>query len=150
MRSDAKTVDDYMASLPDDRREALSRVREVVLANLPAGYEEVMNWGMITYQVPLEIEPDTYNGKPLMYAALASQKHHMALYLTAVYTDADTADAFRDAYRATGKKMDVGKSCVRFKSLDDLPLDLVGETIAATPVDAFVAKVGESPRQARG
>lgn len=139
VRSDSTTVDDYLAALPDDRREALEEVRDVVLANLPDGYEEAMNWGMITYQVPLAIEPDTYNGQPLMYAALASQKHHMALYLTSVYADDDEAASFREAYLATGKRLDMGKSCVRFKRLDDLPLDLIGETIAATPVEDFLA-----------
>ncbi|MGI9584813.1 MAG: DUF1801 domain-containing protein, partial [Acidimicrobiia bacterium] len=82
MRSDATSVDQYLAELPDDRRAAIETVRDTILANLPDGYEEAMNWGMITYQVPLATYPDTYNGKPLMYAALASQKHHMAVYLT--------------------------------------------------------------------
>lgn len=149
MRSDATSVDDYLASLPDDRRESLQRVRSVIRSNLPEGYEEVMNWGMISYQVPLEIEPDTYNGKPLMYAALASQKNHMALYLTAVYADLDAADRFREAYEATGKRLDMGKSCVRFRRVDDLPLDLLGDTIAATPVEEFVALVGHAPRKGR-
>ena len=87
MRSDAKTVDEYLRSLPDDRRHAIEQVRQVILTNLPNGYAEAMNWGMISYEVPLEVQPDTYNGQPLMYAALASQKHHMALYLTSVYSD---------------------------------------------------------------
>lgn len=146
VRSDATSVADYLASLPEDRREALEGARSVIRSNLPEGYEEVMNWGMITYQVPLEIEPDTYNGKPLMYAALASQKHHMAVYLTAVYADADAAERFREAYLATGKRLDMGKSCVRFRRLDDLPLDLLGDTIAATPVEEFVALVQASGR----
>ena len=115
------------------------------MSNLPDGYEEVMNWGMITYQVPLEIESDTYNGKPLMYAALASQKHHMAVYLTAVYADAARAEAFRRAYAETGKRMDIGRSCVRFRTLDDLPLGLLGETIRATPVEEFLEMVTRSP-----
>lgn len=149
MRSDAATVDEYLASLPDDRRAALEAVRAVVLANLPPGYEEAMNWGMITYQVPLAIEPDTYNGKPLMYAALASQKHHMAVYLTAVYADRESADRFQSRYLETGKRLDMGKSCIRFRDIDDLPLDLLGETIAATPVEDFVDLVGDAPRKAR-
>jgi len=147
MGSDASTVDEYLAALPDDRREALEAVREVVLANLPEGYEEAMNWGMITYQVPLSVEPDTYNGEPLMYAALASQKHHMALYLTSVYADEAASAGFREAYEATGKKLDMGKSCVRFKRLDDLPLELVGETIASTPLEEFVDLVAGSRRR---
>jgi uncharacterized protein YdhG (YjbR/CyaY superfamily) len=79
MYSDAKTVEKYLEELPEERRDALEAVRRTILEHLPDGYEEVMNWGMITYQVPLDVYPDTYNGKPLMYAALASQKRHMAL-----------------------------------------------------------------------
>ncbi len=148
MRSEATTVDEYLAELPDDRREAIQTVREAILANLPDGYEEAMNWGMITYQVPLETYPDTYNGQPLMYAALASQKNHMAVYLTSVYAIPGKAEAFEAAYRATGKRYDMGKSCVRFRTLEDLPLDLIGETIAALDVETFISDV-EQGRKAR-
>ena len=141
MRSDADTVEEYLASLPEERREAIEVVRNEILANLPEGYEEAMNWGMISYQVPLERYPDTYNGEPLMYAALANQKNHMAVYLTAVYAEEESRDAFLEAYRATGKKLDVGRSCVRFKRLDDLPVDLIGKAVAATEVDRFVTEV---------
>jgi uncharacterized protein YdhG (YjbR/CyaY superfamily) len=139
MRSEAVTVDEYLAELPAERRAAIARVRDEIVTNLPAGYEEVMNWGMITYQVPLTTYPDTYNGKPLMYAALASQKNHMAVYLTAVYADEETRDDFLDSYRATGKRLDMGKSCVRFRSLDDLPVELIGEAIASCDLDSFIA-----------
>ncbi len=148
MRSEATTVDEYLAELPDDRREAIQTVREAILANLPDGYEEAMNWGMITYQVPLDTYPDTYNGRPLMYAALASQKNHMAVYLTSVYAIPGKAEAFEAAYRATGKRYDMGKSCVRFRTLEDLPLDLIGETIAALDVETFISDV-EQGRKAR-
>ena len=141
MRSSADTVAQYLNELPDDRRAALETVRKVILDNLPQGYEEVMNWGMITYQVPLETYPDTYNKKPLMYAALASQKHHMAIYLTGIYMDDETYQKFESAYRATGKRFDVGKSCVRFRNLEDLPLALIGESIALFEVNAFVGHV---------
>ncbi len=138
MRSEATSVDQYLAELPDDRRDAIDAVRDTILENLPEGYEEAMNWGMITYQVPLATYPDTYNGKPLMYAALASQKNHMAVYLTAVYADESMRDDFLDRYRATGKRLDVGRSCVRFRKLDDLPVDLIGEAVALMDVDTFV------------
>ena len=144
MRSEATTIDQYLAELPDERRVAIETVRDTIIENLPIGYEEAMNWGMITYQVPLETFPDTYNGKPLMYAALASQKNHMAVYLTSVYAMPDKADEFEAAYRATGKRYDGGKSCVRFRKLDDLPLDLIGETIAAIDVETFVTEVEEA------
>ena len=99
---------------------------------------------MITYQVPIETFPDTYNGKPLMYAALASQKNHMAVYLTGVYSLPGQAEEFEAAYRATGKRYDMGKSCVRFRKLDDLPLELIGETIAAIDLETFVADVEDA------
>ena len=139
MRSDAATVDEYLAELPADRRDAIVIVRDEILSNLPDGYEEAMNWGMITYQVPLESYPDTYNGQPLMYAALANQKNHMAVYLTAVYADEETREGFLDSYRETGKRLDLGKSCVRFRRLDDLPVELIGEAIASCDLDAFIA-----------
>ena len=95
MQSKAKTVEDYLAQLDDSRRDAISTVRKVVLENLPNGYEEMMLFGMITYAVPLSVVPDTYNKQPLMYAALASQKRHMALYLTNVYGDESVENWFR-------------------------------------------------------
>lgn len=139
MRSDATTVEDYLAELPADRLEAIEAVREVILDHLPAGYEESMNWGMISYQVPLERYPDTYNGQPLMLAALASQKQYMTVYLTGVYADQESRERFLDAYRATGKRLDIGQSCVRFRSLDDLPVELIGEAISEFEVDEFIA-----------
>ena len=141
MRSSALTVTQYLSELPVDRRPAIEAVRQIILENLPAGYEEVMNWGMITYQVPLETFSDTYNGKPLMYAALALQKNHMAVYLTGIYMDDEARQRFEEAYRATGKRYDVGKSCVRFRRLDDLPLPLIGESIASLDVEEFIERV---------
>lgn len=143
MQSSASTVAQYLSELPADRRVAIEAVRQTILANLPAGYEEAMNWGMISYQVPLQRYPDTYNGKPLMYAALASQKNHMAVYLTANYGNDEARHRFEAAYRATGKRYDVGKSCVRFRKLDDLPLALIGESIARFSVEEFIARVEE-------
>ena len=141
MQSDATSVAQYLAELPADRRAAIEAVRQTILANLPDGYEEAMNWGMIVYQVPLDRYPNTYNGQPLAYAALASQKNHMAVYLTGIYADDETRQAFEAAYRATGKRYDVGKSCVRFRKLDDLPLALIGESVAHFGVDEFIAQV---------
>jgi len=149
MRSEATTVDQYLAELPADRREAIAAVRSVILEKLPEGYEESMKWGMITYQVPLATYPDTYNKQPLMFAALASQKNHMAVYLSGIYISDEARDEFEAAYRETGKRFDVGKSCVRFKKLDDLPLELIGETIAAIPVDRLIQRFEESGGSAR-
>ena len=138
MQSKAPTIQEYLNSLPEDRREQITQVRNIIVENLPEGYEEVMNWGMITYEVPLSICPDTYNKKPLMYAALASQKHHMAVYLSGVYSNDKLREQFEEEYRATGKKMDMGKSCVRFRKIDNLPLDLIGKAIGYFSVDEFV------------
>lgn len=139
MQSDATTVSAYLASLPDDRRKAMSAVRKVIRANLPKGFVESMSWGMISYEVPLKSYPDTYNGQPLVYAALASQKNHMSVYLMGIYGSDALRAEFEDAYRATGKRMDIGKSCVRFRTLDDLPLEVVGEAVGALTLDQFIA-----------
>ena len=141
MRSEAKTVKEYLQSLPDDRKVTITTVRDIIVKNLPKGFEEVMNWGMVTYQVPLTVYPDTYNKQPLMYAALASQKKHMAVYLTSIYMSDESRKEFEKAYKATGKRFDTGKSCVRFKKLDDLPLPLIGETIASIKMNDFIEKV---------
>ena len=137
--STAKTVADYLKGLPADRRAALSAVRDTIKQNLPPGYEEGMQWGMISYYVPLKRYPDTYNGQPLCVAGLASQKQYMAVYLMGVYSSPVLGSWFRQAYRDSGKKLDMGQSCVRFKTLDDLPLDVVGRAIAKVPVDALTA-----------
>ena len=149
MRSEATSVEQYLAELEPERREALETVRQAILANLPEGYQEAISSGMIAYQVPLETYPDTYNGKPLVYAALASQKRHMAVYLMGIYMDPAEREAFEATYKATGKRMDIGKSCVRFRKLDDLPVALVGESIRRFGVDEFVERVkkAHAPRQ---
>jgi hypothetical protein len=138
-KSGASTVDEYLAELPEDRRAAIAAVREVVLRNLPAGYVEGMNWGLISYEIPLERYPKTYNKQPLMYAALGSQKNYCAVYLMGVYGEGEQARRFKEAFKAAGKKLDMGKSCVRFRSADDLALDAVGEVIAATTPEQFIA-----------
>jgi hypothetical protein len=152
VKSDAATVEAYLAELPEDRRPAIEAVREAVVENLPEGYEEGMLYGMIGWYVPLERFGDTYNGQPLGLAGLASQKGHVALYLNNVYGDPATDAWFRNRWAATGKKLDMGKSCVRFRRLEDVPLDVIGEVIARTGVDAFVERyraVRGSSRKAR-
>jgi len=138
MRNKAKTIEEYIKLLPEDRTRAIKKVRNVILKNLPKGFEENMNWGMITYELPLSKYPDTYNKQPLMYAALASQKNHMAVYLINIYTDSKTEKWFKDEYLKTGKRYDVGRSCVRFRKLEDLPVELVGKAIAKTSVEEFI------------
>jgi hypothetical protein len=139
MQSDADSVEAYLAELPEDRREIVAAVRSVVLEHLPPGFEEGMQYGMIGYYVPLERYPETYNGRPLGVAALASQKRHLSLYLMGIYGDDGESSWFRERWGETGKKLDMGKSCVRFKRLDDLALDVVGEAIARTSADDFIA-----------
>ena len=150
--SDARTPDEYIAALPDDRREAVGAVRDVVRDNLPAGFEEGMLYGMIGWYIPLERFPNTYNGQPLGLAALASQKNYMSLYLNSVYGDPRTEAWFKDRYEASGKRLNMGKSCVRFRRLDDLPLDVIADTIARVDLESFVAsyvKAAGSSRMAR-
>ena len=149
MQSKATTIEQYLNELPADRRAQIEAVRNVVLENLPDGYEENMNWGMISYEVPLSICPDTYNKKPLMYAALASQKNNMSIYLSGVYANEELREEFMAKYKATGKKMDMGKSCVRFKTIDNLPLDVVGNAIAKFEVNDFIELYKEG-RKKRG
>jgi len=134
----AKTVAEYIASLPEDRRGAIKTVRAVVKKNLPAGYKEGMDYGFIGWTVPLSVYPDTYNGQPLCYAALANQKNHMALYLMAAYAEGPIKQRLVKGFRAAGKKLDMGKSCIRFKSLDDLPLEVIAEVAAALPMKKYV------------
>ena len=138
MQSKAYSVEQYLNGLPEDRKESLSIVREAIVKNLPTGYVEVMNWGMITYEVPLETFPDTYNGKPLMYVALASQKNHMSVYLMGCYMSPEIRKKFENAYKQSGKKFDAGKSCIRFKKEEDLPLELIGKTIGSMSVEQFI------------
>lgn len=150
MKSDAKSIQQYLEEMPPERRQAISKVRETILKNLPDGFEEALNWGMITYQVPLEVYPDTYNKKPLMYAALANQKNHMAVYLTGIYMDEKLSQEFEQTYKETGKRYDVGKSCVRFRNLDDLPLPVIAESIRAMDLEEFVKRTkGLSSRKAK-
>lgn len=143
------TFEEYLAGLPGDRRATVEAVRNLILERLPQGYVETVSSGMITYEVPLDIYPDTYNKRPLSYVALASQKQYISLYLMGLYAQPGTAEEFERAYRATGKRYDVGKSCVRFRRLDDLPLDLVGDVIAAIEVPEYVA-LARAARQGRG
>jgi hypothetical protein len=133
-----QSPDEYVAALPEGRQEAVSAVRDVILRNLPAGYEEGMSHGMIAYYVPLERFPDTYNGEPLGLAGVASQKQYISLYLLSVYGDPQTERWFRQRWAASGKKLNMGKSCVRFRRLEDVALDVIGETIARAELDSYL------------
>ena len=135
-----QTPAEYIVQLPDERREMLTALRDVIVRNLPPGYAEGIEFGMISNHVPLERLPKAYNGRPLMYAALANQKHYVSLYLMNVYGDPETRTWFREQWAASGKRLDMGKSCIRFRSLENVPLDILGQAIARTPVERYLAK----------
>lgn len=132
------TVAAYLASLPADRRAEVARVRRVIRKHLPKGYKEAMGWGMIMYGVPLKVYPDTYNGHPLCYAALAAQKNYTSLYLMSVYGSKPLLAELKAGFKKAGKKLDMGKSCIHFKRADDLALDTIGKLIARLPVSKYV------------
>ena len=132
MQSKAKTVEAYLRELPEERRDAIEAIRKVILENLPKGIEEGMQYGMIGYFVPFSVYPAGYHcdpKQPLPFASLASQKNHMAIYMFGIYTMAEHRDWFVEEWKKTGKKLDIGKSCVRFKKLEDVPLEIVGKAI---------------------
>ena len=137
--SSAATVADYLAELDSARRAEIETVRDLVNAALPAGYREGMSYGMIGWAIPLDEYPDTYNGQPLAYAALAAQKNSNSLYLNCVYTSAERTERLKQAWAAAGKKLDMGKSCIRFRRASDLALDVVRDEIASTPPADFIA-----------
>ena len=143
--SKAATVADYLAELPVDRRAEIERVRDLINEAIPDGYREGIGYGMIGWVVLLERFSDTYNGQPLAYAGLAAQKNYNSLYLTCVYASKERTERLKAAFAAAGKKLDMGKSCIRFKKADDLALDLIREEIASTKPDEFI-KIYEEAR----
>ncbi|HYG78033.1 MAG TPA: DUF1801 domain-containing protein [Planctomycetota bacterium] len=150
--SKAKTVDAYLKELPAERAAVVSTIRKLILKDLPAGYQEVMNWGMISYEVPLAVYPDTYNKQPLIYMALAAQKNYYALYAMCEYPVENKDSWLAEEFKKAGKKLDMGKCCIRFKSLDDIPLHTVGKLAARMPMEKYVAYMKEIlavPRRSR-
>lgn len=143
MQSRAATVEAYLRELPEDRRAAISAVREVILKNLDPTYEEGMSYGMIGYSVPHGVYPAGYHcdpSKPLPFAGLGSQKNHMSLYLMGVYGDAGEHAKLVEGFKKAGKKLDMGKACIRFKSLDDLPLDVIGAAVKRVPAKTYIER----------
>ena len=147
--SKATTVADYLAELPAERRADIEKVRDAVNAALPPGYREGIGYGMIGWVIPLEQYPETYNKQPLAYAGLAAQKNYNSLYLNCVYASKDRTERLQQAAAAAGRKLDMGKSCIRFKRADELPLDLIGDEIASTSPDEFV-RIYEEGRRSGG
>ena len=138
MGTAATNAQEYLADLDEDRRARIEPVYRLVREAVPAGYEETVAYGMITWQVPLATFPDTYNGQPLAYVSLAAQKKHNALYLMSLYLDADADADFRRRWAEGGSKLDMGKSCLRFQDPADLRTDLLAEAVAATPPDRLI------------
>jgi len=148
MRSNATTPEAYISSQPADRRVALTAVRDVIRANLPNGYEESIGSGMLVYGVPLTRLPKmAAKLQSLCYVALAAQKKYNSLYLMSVYGSKEHERRLRDGFAKAGKKLDIGKSCIRFQSADDLPLDVIGELIASIPVEKWIAIFEASRRR---
>ncbi|MFI5214419.1 MAG: DUF1801 domain-containing protein [Gemmatimonadales bacterium] len=143
----ATSVADVLAQVPTPRRAELERVRKIIRKHLPGGYEEVASKGMIVYQVPLARYSDTFNGHPSWYAALAAQKNYLTLHLMGVYGSKALLERLETGFKAAGKKLDMGKACIRFQSADDLALDVIGDIVAAVPVDKWVEIAGAARRR---
>ena len=153
MATKANNVEEYLAALPEDRREVITAIREVILKNLPKGYEEGMQWGMPSYFVPLSAYPSGYNcqpDQPLPFVGFASQKNHMAFYGFCIYMDEELKNRFVEEWKNAGKKLDMGKSCVRFKKLEDVPLKVIGDAVKRVPMKKYFKQYGKQLQQATG
>ncbi|HEX2455929.1 MAG TPA: DUF1801 domain-containing protein [Vicinamibacterales bacterium] len=146
MISTVRTVDEYVGRLSIEQQDVIATIRDLILRNLPKGFQESMTWGVPTYEVPLERYPDTYNGKPLSYAALAAKKNYYTLHLMSVYSNPQLLEWLQSEFKRRGKRLNIGKACLRFKRLDDLPLDVMAEMISKTTLDEYVARI-EAGRQ---
>jgi hypothetical protein len=143
------TVAEFLAQLPPERRREVTRIRTLIRKHLPAGYEEAVSRNMLVYQVPIQRYPDTYNKQPLWYVALASEKSYLSLHLMRIYGDKAQAQRLKDGFRAAGKKLDMGKACIHFKTADELPFDVIGEVVASTPMDRWIAIAQSARRRAK-
>jgi len=136
--SKATSVTQYLKEIPDSQKTELKKVRKVIKDNLGKGFNECINWGMITYEVPLSTYPDTYNKKPLMFTALAAQKNNISLYMMCIYQSPEFMDQVKKAYEDIGKKPNIGKSCIRFKKAEDIPLKVIGKIIKKVSLKKFI------------
>jgi len=140
VKNKSTTPAEYLKSLPEERRAVISSMRDLILKHLPKGYQETINWGMLSYEIPLERFPDTYNGQPLSYLCLAAQKNYYVLHAMCVYYDAKREAWLKSEFKKAGKKLDMGKACIRFKKLQDLPLDVIAQVIADTTPEQYIAR----------
>ncbi|WP_298393586.1 DUF1801 domain-containing protein [Flavobacterium sp.] len=142
MQSKAITPEQYIAELPEDRREAMTKLRQITLASLPEGFEEQMSYGMLGYVVPHSLYPNGYHCTPelpLPFFAIASQKNSINIYHMMVYSDQSLHDWFSSEYPKHCKsKLDMGKSCIRFKKVNDIPFDLIAELLTKISVQQWI------------
>ncbi len=136
--SKAKTVSEYLKELPPERAKIIRAVRKVIKDNLPKGYVERMNWGMISYEIPLSVYPVTYNKQPLSYAGLAAQKNNYSLYLMGLYWNKEHDDWFVNEFKKRKLKLNRGKGCVRFSKMEDIPLDVIGKVVSRISVKDYI------------
>jgi hypothetical protein len=134
-----RNVTEYLKQLPPDKRKVISTIRKTILKHLPKGYKESISWHMIAYCIPLTQYPDTYNRQPLGYLAVAVQKNYFALYMMGVYMDKAQETALKDGFKKAGKRLNMGKSCLRFRALEDVAWTVVGKVIASTPPKRLIA-----------
>ena len=143
MQYKANSPQDYISQIPEERQPIVSKIRKIILENIPKGFEEQMSYGMLGYVVPHSIYPDGYHCDtklPLPFMSLASQKNFVALYHSGIYADPKLHDWFVKEYpKHCKRKLDMGKSCVRFKSMDDIPYDLIEELCTKMTVDDWIA-----------
>ena len=144
MQSKAETVEKYIDELSVNRKEVIQKLREIVLENLPEGFQECMNYGMIGYVVPHSIYPDGYHcdtSLPLPFMNIASQKNHIGFYHMGIYSDENLLNWFTEEYKnQVPTKLDMGKSCIRFKNPKKIPFDLLGELVSKMTVDQWIEK----------
>ena len=138
MTAPAATVTSYLAMLPAEQRKVISAVRATIRKNLPSGYKEVLQGKFIAYVVPLSRYPKTYNGQPLWYVALGVQKNYYALHMVALYGSKKELEKVQAGYKKAGKRLDMGKACIRFKKVEDLALDVIGKSVAGVPMEEYI------------
>jgi len=152
MQSNATTPDEYLASLPEDRKAAITKLRKIIRKNLPAGFKEVMGYGMLGYVVPHSIYPGGYHcdpKAPLPFMNLASQKNFIAVYHMGMYARPDLLKWFQTEYgKRVKSKLDMGKSCVRFKKPEEIPFELIGELCTKMTPDEWIATYESSFKKA--
>lgn len=133
-----KTTDEYLAGLAPEKRSAMDQVLTVLRRNMPPGYEEAIGFSGITFQIPLSEFPNTYNKQPLCYVAVAAQKNYCSLYLMSAYGHAPHLKELQQGFKDAGKKLDMGKSCIRFRSADDLELDVIGRLVSSISPEKWI------------